>query len=85
MGKKTKLILFNKKMFCCNPDYSHTTFAKTFEFLLPKIKTKRLLDKIMDVSLSVNSLTAADILKDGIADAGKSTICNLLKKIYLFQ
>lgn len=81
MGKKTKLILFNRKMFCCNSDCSHTTFAETFPFFSPKSKkTKRLLDKIVNVSLNVSSLTAVNILKDGIADVGKSTICNLLKK-----
>lgn len=83
MGKKTKIILSNRKMFCCNPDCSHITFAETFDFISTKSKkTKRLLDKIVDVSLSVSSLTAANILKDGIADIGKSTICNLLKKRY---
>lgn len=81
MGQKTKLILFNRKMFCCNSDCSHTTFAETFSFFSPRSqKTKRLLDKIMNVSLHVSSLTAVNILKDGIADIGKSTICNLLKK-----
>ncbi len=34
----------------------------------------------MDVSLNVSSLNASDILKNGIADVGKSTVCNLLKK-----
>lgn len=83
MDKKTKLILNNRKMFCANPDCKHTTFAEKFEFLAPKSKkTKRLLDKIVDISLNVSSLTAADILKDGIADVSKSTICSLLKKRY---
>lgn len=83
MGKKTKFILNNRKMFCVNPDCNHTTFAEKFDFLEPKSKkTRRLLDKIVDISLSVSSLTAADMLKDGIADVGKSTICNLLKKRY---
>ena len=83
MGKKTKIVLENRKMFCVNPDCPHTTFAETFSFLPPKgKKSRRLQDKIVDISLNVSSLTAAELLKDGIADVGKSTICNLLKKRY---
>lgn len=83
MGMKSRIILSNRKMFCTNPECSHTTFAETFSFIKPKAKkSNRLLDKIIDVSLNVSSLNAADILKNGIADVGKSTICNLLKKRY---
>ena len=83
MGKKTKIIINNRKMFCVNAECSHTTFAETFDLIEPKAKkSNRLLDKIIDVSLNVSSLNASDILKDGIADVGKSTICNLLKKRY---
>lgn len=81
MGKKSRIILQNRKMFCINPGCSHTTFAETFDFIRPKAKkSNRLVDKIIDVSLNVSSVNAVDILKDGIADVGKSTICNLLKK-----
>lgn len=83
MGMKTQIMIGNRKMFCLNPDCSHTTFAETFDFLQPKSKkTERLLDKIVDISLSTSSMAAADILRDGIVDVGKSTICNLLKKKY---
>jgi len=83
LGKKTKIVIENRKLFCLNPECNHTTFAETFCFLPYKgKKTQRLLDKIVDVSLSVSSTTASDILKEGIADVGKSTICNLLKKRY---
>lgn len=83
MGMKSRIMINNRKMFCLNPDCSHTTFAETFDFLQPKgKKTKRLLDKIVDISLSASSVAAADILRDGIVDVGKSTICNLLKKKY---
>lgn len=83
MGKKCTLIINNRKMFCPNPDCGHTTFAEKFDFLFPKgKKTKRLLDKIIDVSLNTSSITASNILKDGIVDVGKSSICNLLKKRY---
>lgn len=81
MGMKTQIIIDNRKMFCLNPDCSHTTFAETFDFLQPKgKKTERLLDKIADISLNTSSVAAADILRDGIVDVGKSTVCNLLKK-----
>lgn len=81
MGMKSRIIINNRKMFCTNPECSHTTFAEAFDFIKPKAKkSNRLLDKIIDVSLNVSSLNASDILKNGIADVGKSTICNLLKK-----
>jgi len=53
LGKKTKIVIANRKMFCQNSDCDHTTFAETFDFIPHKgKKTKRLLDKIVDVSLS---------------------------------
>ncbi|MEY8338860.1 transposase family protein [Lachnospiraceae bacterium 62-35] len=59
MGKKTKIILRNRKMFCRNLDCSHTTFAESFGFLAPKgKKTKRLIDKILDISLNTSSVSA---------------------------
>lgn len=83
MGMKSRIIIQNRKMFCTNPECSHTTFAEAFGFIRPKAKkSNRLLEKIIDVSLNVSSVNAADILKGGIADVGKSTICNLLKKRY---
>ena len=83
MGMKSRIVLSNRKMFCTNPECSRTTFAEPFSFIGPKAKkSNRLLDKIVDVSLNVSSLNAADILKNGIADVGKSTICNLFKKRY---
>jgi len=81
MGMKTWIVIKNRKLFCLNPDCNHTTFAETFDFLPSKgKKSKRLLDKIVDVSLGVSSVDASIILKNGIVDVGKSTICNLLKK-----
>ena len=79
--KKVTVVIKNRKMFCDNPACEKKTFAETFMFV-PRSgrKSKRLIDKIMDVSLNVSSVTAARLLKDSIADVGKSTICNLLKK-----
>ena len=81
MGKKTKAIIENRKFFCDNPDCTFTTFAERFDFLEQNgKKTKRLIDKIIDISLNTSSVAASRTLKDGIAEVGKSTICNLLKK-----
>jgi len=82
-GKKVTVILNNRKMFCNNPDCKHTTFAESFDFLKFKAKkTKRLENEIINISMNVSSLTATDLLKYSVADVGKSTICNLLKKRY---
>lgn len=81
MGKKTKIIIENRKFFCDNADCGFTTFAERFDFLEQNgKKTKRLIDRIVDISLNTSSIAASRTLKDGIADVGKSTICNLLKK-----
>lgn len=80
-GYKVMLILVNKKYFCKNPECKHTTFAETFSFVKHKAKkTIRLEDKIIQISTNVSSVVASKLLKDQIADVGKSTICNLLKK-----
>ena len=79
--KKVILVLTNKKLFCGNPDCKNTTFAETFAFLPRKgKKSKRLLNKILEVSLRVSSVSAAALLRNGVVDVGKSTICTMLKK-----
>jgi transposase len=80
-GKKVKIILNNRKMFCNNPDCNHTTFAENFDFLPFKAKkTKRLDDEIVNISMNLSSLTAAKLLRNSVAYVGKSTVCGLLKK-----
>ena len=82
-GKKVRVILNNRKMFCSNADCNHITFAEKFSFLTFKgKKTKRLEDEIINISMNVSSLTATYLLRNSVADVGKSTICNLLKKRY---
>jgi len=82
-GKKVIVILSNRKMLCYNPECNHTTFAESFNFLQFKAKkTKRLENKIINISMNVSSLTATNILRNSVANVGKSTICNLLKKRY---
>jgi transposase len=80
-GKKTYINIANRKMFCDNPKCRHTTFAESFDCLAPKSKkSNRLLGEILKVSLEVSSVTASRILREGVVDVGKSTICNILKK-----
>jgi len=80
-GKKVEIVLDNKKYFCDNPACGHKTFAESFDCLPFKGKrSRRLTESIIELSLNVSSVTAAAILKNGTADVGKSTICNLLKK-----
>ena len=81
MGKKTEIVLRNRKMYCVNPSCPRATFAERFEGL-PRHgrKTKRLMDKIIDVAIHTSSVAAAEILSDGIADVKKSAICGYIKK-----
>lgn len=82
-GKKVTIIINNRKMFCVNPNCDKTTFAETFDFLASKAKkSNRLENQIINISINVSSLAAEQILKNSIANVGKSTICNLLKKRY---
>lgn len=80
-GKKTTIILNNRKMFCVNPDCNKKTFAERFSFISYKSKkTKRLEEEIVSISKNVSSLAAEKILKKNTVQVGKSTICNILKK-----
>ena len=80
-NKKVIVVINNRKMFCDNQDCMNRTFAETFPFLKPKSKkSKRLIEKIINISLNTSSITAASLLQDGVVNIGKSTICDMLKK-----
>ena len=80
-GKKVIIELERRKYFCLNGECEYKTFAEAFDFYAPMSrKTKRLYDEILQVSLTQSSLSAAKYLKRSVADVGKSTICNMLKK-----
>jgi transposase len=80
-GKKVKIVLRRRKYFCPNTECVHKTFAERYRFFDGMArKTKRLESEILRVSLSQSSVSASEYLKYGVADAGKSTICNMLKK-----
>jgi transposase len=80
-GKKVEIIILNRKLRCDNPDCPHKTFAESFDCLPFKGKrSQRLTDEIIKVALEVSSVKASKMLKKGVTDVGKSTICALLKK-----
>jgi transposase len=82
-GKKVYVSIVNRKYFCDNEWCSHTTFAESFECLKPKAKkSERLINEIVRVSVEVSSVTASRLLKNGVVDISKSTICNILKKTH---
>ena len=79
--KKVKLHIERNKYFCKNKECIKGTFAERFDFFDDKAtKTNRLQDEILRVSLTQSSVSASKYLKSSVADVGKSTICNLLKK-----
>lgn len=69
-------------MFCLNENCTHSTFSERFDFVaLNGKKTNRLLDKIMNTSTKLSSVTASALLKNSSIKVCKSSICDLLKKM----
>jgi transposase len=61
-GKKVKIVLHNRKMFCDNPGCNYATFAERFAFLLSNAKkTQRLKEEIINISINVSLITAASL------------------------
>jgi len=80
-GKKVLISMINRKYFCDNRNCPNRTFAESFNFLKPKSKkSERLVNEIMKLSAEVSSVSASRILRDGVVDVSKSTICDMLKK-----
>lgn len=80
-GKKSVIILNNRKFFCNNKDCKRRTFSEKFDFIGDKAKkTKRLEDEIINLSKNMSSISASKLLRQNIATVGKSTVCNILKK-----
>jgi len=80
-GNKSIVVLSNRKMFCGNSQCPRTTFAETFSFIGYKSKkTYRLEDEILNISNNMSSVAAQRLLRNGVANVSKSTICLLLKK-----
>jgi len=81
MGKKTIILMDNRKMFCNNPDCDHKTFAERFSFLGDNAyRTNRLEDEVLRVSLNCSSVAASSLLSESTVVIGKSAICKLIKK-----
>lgn len=65
----------------CPSGRIHSYYPKSFQDLpVMAKKTKRLVNKIVDISLGMSSVDASKVLRNGIADVGKSTVSNYLKK-----
>ena len=80
-GKKTLLHLHNKKYFCANKSCGHKTFAEQFAFYEPNaVRTNRLHDEILRISITQSSVSAAKYLRESVTEVGKSTICEMVKK-----
>lgn len=80
-GKKVTIVLIGRKMFCDNEDCEKETFAETFDFIDSRARmTKRLKEEIVRISMNMSSVQAAKLIRENIANIGKSSICNLLKK-----
>ena len=80
-GKKVEIVIANRKYFCRNKECENTTFAETFDCLAYNARrSNRLTEEIVRVSSEVSSITASELLRKSVANVGKSTICELLKK-----
>jgi transposase len=80
-GKKVVIYLTNRKYFCVNEQCGQRTFAERFTFFeASATKTKRLLEEIKRIATTQSALSASKYLRQSVAQVGKSTICNLLKK-----
>ena len=80
-GKKVVLLIDSRKMFCINGKCSHKTFGERFSFLTRSaVKTDRLKDEIIAISLNCSSVAAAEILTRNTVDIGRSTISRHIKK-----
>lgn len=80
-GKTVLIEVDSKKMFCKNPECDKKTFVEVITCAEPKSRqSRRLEEKILDISKQVSSITAAEILRGMGIKIGKSSICELLKK-----
>lgn len=69
-------------MFCDNPECSHKTFSEVHPFVSRKgRKTSCLEENILNYSVHLSSVNASRLLKKSGINIGKSSICELLKKI----
>jgi len=80
-GVKVEIVINNRILFCSNAECKRKTFAEQFKCIPSNAKrSRRLTEKIIDIALDTSAIATSTILNNGIANVGKSTICNLLKK-----
>ena len=80
-GNKVILLIESRKMFCLNDKCSQKTFGERFSFLSRSpVKTDRLIDEIIAISLNCSSVAAAEILSRNTVDIGRSTVSRYIKK-----
>lgn len=64
-----------RRMFCLNPECSHTTFAERYSFLSANAKQANLLkEHIIDVALDTSSVSAAEVLEKNTVKTNKSSV-----------
>ena len=82
LDKKTTLVVHMQSFKCINPECSRKAFAEEFDFVEPRAKRTKRLDKmIMGISIGASAVKAAEIMKaEGIAEVGKDTVLSLQKK-----
>lgn len=79
--KKVILEVQALKMKCKNPNCESKVFCSRYSYIGKNSpKTKRLEDKILELSTNQSSVKASKYLKENIAYVCKSSICNMIKK-----
>lgn len=80
-GKKVQITLETRKMYCMNKRCKNNTFSECFDFIERKAtRTKRLEEEILKIALNTSSVKASKMIKTNVANIGKSSICELIKK-----
>jgi transposase len=81
MNKQSFLIIKSRKIFCQNKACNHKTFSEQHTFLSRNAKkTNRLMEHILLTSAELSSVGSSKLLHNENISAGKSMICELVKK-----
>lgn len=80
-GKKVVIVLERRIFVCKNKECGKKRFAEPFEFLSEKAKmTKRLEEEIANIAQKMSLIETSKYLRKNVANVGKSTVNNILKK-----
>lgn len=78
---KVILELESYKLKCKNDNCATKVFSSRYSYIgSNSYKTKRLENKILEVSTNLSSVKASKFLGENIAEVCKSSICNMIKK-----